>query len=155
MKHWYFSDDTEFIDSDSLYRLCALASLPHVGAVGAKLFFPDTTNIQHCGIVNLYNGPSHAYYGYDDVLVNEYYLRRSAIYNWIAVTGACLSIKSSDFKSVNGFDENLGIAYNDISLCYSLEHGIQSCKSFVNAYSSRIYIQGVDHLDSRKSRRLQ
>ena len=33
--------------------------LPETGAVGAKLLYPDTKNIQHCGVINIQNGPVH------------------------------------------------------------------------------------------------
>ena len=32
----------------------------HVGAVGAKLLYPDSNVIQHIGITNLEIGPSHS-----------------------------------------------------------------------------------------------
>ena len=37
-------------------------------------------------------------------------------YNYTAVTAACLMIKKEKFDRVNGFDENLKVALNDVDL---------------------------------------
>ena len=42
------------------------ASQEHVGAVGAKLLFPDSTLIQHVGITNTISGPGHKLKKLDD-----------------------------------------------------------------------------------------
>lgn len=153
----FLNDDTELIDSYSLTRLISLAALPHAGAVGAKLYYPKSQLVQHCGVVNTHDGPSHAYLGCDDTTHPEYFLRRTAIYNWIAVTGACLAIKRVDFKKVGGFDERLPVAYNDISLCFSLielgKHNVVCPMSHLIHHES--VSRGVDHQDARKSKRLQ
>ncbi|MCI1769503.1 MAG: hypothetical protein LKM40_04990 [Mageeibacillus sp.] len=42
------------------------AQIPHAGAVGAKLLYPDSKKIQHCGVINIGNGPVHAFGGMTD-----------------------------------------------------------------------------------------
>lgn len=42
------------------------AAQPHVGMVGAKLLYPDSSVIQHIGITNLVIGPSHSQIGFSD-----------------------------------------------------------------------------------------
>lgn len=42
------------------------AELEHVGAVGAKLLYPNSKKIQHIGVINIANGPVHAFIGYND-----------------------------------------------------------------------------------------
>ena len=44
------NDDMEVIEDSWLTRMVGQASLQHVGAVGAKLLYPNSTKIQHVGI---------------------------------------------------------------------------------------------------------
>ena len=37
-----------------------------------------------------------------------------------AVTAACMMVKTSVFKAVGGFDEELKVAFNDIDFCMKL-----------------------------------
>ena len=114
----FLNDDTEVITPDWLQRLIGYAQLSHVGAVGAKLLYPNGS-IQHAGILNLKDGPGHAFIR-NSPESHGYYLRNKIEHNWSAVTGACLVIEQSKFKKVGGFDEDNPIAYNDIDLCFSL-----------------------------------
>ena len=41
-------------------------------------------------------------------------------YNMIAVTGACLLLNKEKFRQIQGFDEELAVAYNDVELCFRL-----------------------------------
>lgn len=52
----FLNDDTEVIKPDWLERMIGFAQLPHVGAVGAKLLYPNTLAVQHAGVVNLADG---------------------------------------------------------------------------------------------------
>jgi len=152
----FLNDDTELTGESSIKNIVALASLKHIGAVGAKLLYPDGKTVQHCGVVNTYDGPSHSYQGYHDSTSVEYFLRRSAIYNWSAVTGACLAVEKGKFNQVGGFDENLPVAYNDISLCFSLlEAGFYNvnCNSSVIIHHESLS-RGIDHQDLAKRIRL-
>lgn len=53
------NDDMEVIEDTWLTRLVGQASLKHVGSVGAKLLYPNSTKIQHAGISNTIYGPGH------------------------------------------------------------------------------------------------
>ncbi|WP_017221013.1 glycosyltransferase [Moritella dasanensis] len=114
----FLNDDTEVLTPDWLERLLGYARLKHIGAVGAKLLYPNQT-IQHSGLTSIYAGPAHALMGVDK---NEpgYFLRNSIEYNWLAVTGACLMIEKNKFDAIGQFDESFPIAYNDVELCYRL-----------------------------------
>jgi GT2 family glycosyltransferase len=119
----FLNDDTEVLSADWLETMGGYAQLPHVGAVGAKLLYPGKRTVQHSGVLNLTNGPCHAFANID-ARAPGYFARNMLEHDWIAVTGACLMIERKKFEAVGGFDENLAVAYNDVALCLSLvEHG--------------------------------
>lgn len=104
-----------------LGELVAQAVRPNVGAVGAKLYYPDGT-LQHAGVVlgtgdvaervagHLYAGAAGDHVGAQGHLV----LPR----NVSAVTAACLAIRKAVWDEVGGMDEaGLAVAFNDVDLC--------------------------------------
>ena len=115
----FLNDDTKLIEKGTLKRMMGQALLPHAGAVGAKLLYPESKKLQHCGILNLSIGPSHALIGESDE-VHHYFDRNRVDYNFLAVTGACLMLSKKKFEMIGGFDEDLPVAYNDVDLCFSL-----------------------------------
>lgn len=151
----FLNDDIEIIENDWLGKMVGQATPKHVGAVGAKLLYPNGTLIQHCGIVNLEAGPSHFFVGYDDKQV-YYYGRNKLNYNVSAVTGACLLIEKQKFYEIGGFDENLPVAYNDVDLCFTLiEKGYFNvvCNNVV-LYHHESVSRGYDNQDEEKMKRL-
>ena len=115
----FLNDDCEVRQAEWLKRLAAQAVVCDTGAVGAKLHYPDSKIIQHCGIYALYVGPAHKLQFKEDV--RTYYDRRNLdVRNVLAVTGACLMMRRAVFEEVNGFDEGLQVAFNDVDLCYKI-----------------------------------
>ena len=114
----FLNDDTEVLQTDWLDRMVGWSTLAHVGAVGAKLLFPDGT-VQHCGVLNLSRGPGHAFYRTDPDLPLAFG-RNILEYNWSAVTAACMMIERAKFHEVGGFDPSFPVAYNDVDFCYRL-----------------------------------
>lgn len=109
------NNDTEIISETWLHEMVGYAMQKHVGCVGAKLLYPNRT-IQHSGVVIGVGGIAmHA-----NVATGEneygYFGRLVSVYNWSCVTAACLMIKKDKFLEVNGLDENLKVAYNDVDL---------------------------------------
>ena len=49
-----------------------------------------------------------------------YFDRLKVVSNYAAVTGACLMVRRSLWEKVNGFDETLAVAFNDIDFCLRL-----------------------------------
>jgi GT2 family glycosyltransferase len=151
----FLNDDTEVISKDWLDRMAGYAQLAHVGAVGAKLIFPKTRSMQHCGIVNLAVGPGHAFLA-GDADTPIAFARNMLEYNWLAVTGACLMIERTKFDDAGGFDETFPIAYNDVELCFRLvEGGLYNvlCPS-VELLHHESLTRGDDSLDPSKLARL-
>jgi GT2 family glycosyltransferase len=120
----FLNDDTEVLSADWLEYMGGYAQLPHVGAVGAKLLYPGTRNVQHSGVLNLTNGPCHAFANVD-ARAPGYFARNMLEHDWLAVTGACLMIERKKFEVVGGFDEDLAVTYNDVALIHheSLSRG--------------------------------
>ncbi|MGN0495215.1 MAG: glycosyltransferase [Lachnospiraceae bacterium] len=151
----FLNDDTEVLSGDWLELMLGQAQQSHVGAVGAKLLYPETENIQHVGIINLKVGPSHAFANYPDNQI--YYFGRNYIeYNYIAVTGACLMIEKDKFEQVGGFDEELAVAYNDVDLCFKLvEAGYYNVvRNDVILLHYESISRGYDNTDDEKFKRL-
>lgn len=151
----FLNDDTEVITPDWIERMVGFAQLPHVGAVGAKLIFPGTRSMQHCGIVNLAAGPGHAFLA-GDADTPVAFARNVLEFNWIAVTGACLLIQRTKFEAVGGFDESFPIAYNDVDLGFSIvDAGYYNvlCPSAELIHHESL-TRGDDSLDPEKLARL-
>ncbi|QCL97215.1 glycosyltransferase [Agrobacterium tumefaciens] len=112
----FLNDDTEVLTEDFLERMLGFAALRHVGAVGAKLLYPHTNQVQHSGVLNLDNGPGHAFLQWPSEAPG-YFARNVLEYNWLAVTGACMMVQKKKFMEVGGFSEDLPVAYNDVDIC--------------------------------------
>ena len=113
------NDDIEIIEGSWLERMAGQALLPHVGAVGAKLWYAGTENIQHAGVTNLKIGPSHKLVTFPDE--EDYYFGRNRVtYNVAAVTGACLMVTRKKYEAAGGLDESLPVAYNYVDFCFKL-----------------------------------
>jgi GT2 family glycosyltransferase len=116
----FLNNDTEVISADWLDRLLAWAALPEIGAVGAKLLYPDG-GVQHAGVTLGIDG--RAAHFQQNIARDEvgYFGRACAPHEISAVTAACLAVSKSKFDAVGGFDDqNLPIEYNDLDLCLRL-----------------------------------
>jgi len=116
----FLNDDVSMIHADWLTAMVELASRPEVGAVGAKLLFPDNT-IQHAGVVvGIFGTAGHVFkktFAEDRV----YFDFPDLIRNVSAVTGACMMVPTEKFWACGGFDEEgLPVSYNDVDLCLKL-----------------------------------
>lgn len=114
------NNDTEVITPNWMEKMLGYARLDHIGAVGAKLYFPDYT-IQHCGVVlGLYLVAGHGYINYSSNYEDYNYITKVAT-NFSAVTAACLMVKKSKMFEVNGLNENeLKVGSNDVDFCIRL-----------------------------------
>lgn len=113
----FLNNDLEITDSEWLSEMVTHAVRPQVGAVGARLLYPDGT-LQHGGVVLGIGGVAgHELRGikkYDPGYFNRAMLTR----NVSAVTAACMLMRKSIFDEVGGFnEENLAVAFNDVDLC--------------------------------------
>ena len=121
------NNDIEVLDPDWLSSLVEEANVADVGAVGARLLYPDG-RIQHAGVViGLGGHAGHIYRG-----------RRPDTPGWMrclevphevsAVTGACLLVSRENYDAVGGLDEaHFPVSFNDIDFCLKLrERGLRN-----------------------------
>lgn len=113
------NDDMEIIEENWLRILLGQVLLPGTGAVGAKLWYPEDERIQHAGITNMQVGPSHKLVTFPDDRT-YYYGHNTVTYDMIAVTAACLLVRKSLYQEVDGLDEEMAVAYNDVDFCFKL-----------------------------------
>lgn len=107
------NNDTEIITSDWLHYMVGYAMQEHIGCVGAKLLYPNRT-VQHAGVVIGVGGVAmHACVSTGENQFG-YFGRLISVYDWSCVTAACLMVKKSKYLEVNGLDDNLKVAYNDV-----------------------------------------
>jgi len=112
----FLNDDTRIIGGDWLTALLEQAQRPEVGAVGAKLLYPNN-NIQHAGVtLGICGGAGHAFKKLPDNRT-AYFGLADLTRNTSAVTAACMIIPRKVFEEVGGFDEELKVVYNDVDLC--------------------------------------
>jgi len=117
----FLNNDTEVLAPDWLQALLAQAMRPEVGAVGAKLLYPNGT-VQHAGVcVDMKNAPYHVH----QFMPSSHpgYMHRLRMpQRFLAVTAACMAVQRRKFLAVGGFDEKgLPVTLNDIDLCLKLE----------------------------------
>lgn len=112
----FLNDDTSVIEPGWLEAMIELVMRPDVGAVGAKLLYPDG-RIQHAGVVmGLYDNCGHAFKGLDGAR-SHYFDFSDVIRNVSAITGACFMVRADVFWETGGFDEEtFAVAFNDIDL---------------------------------------
>ena len=110
------NNDTEIINPDCLEELLGYCMREDVGAVGARLYYEDDT-IQHAGVVVGLGGVAAHVLCKLPGDAEGYMGRLRCVQEMSAVTAACMMVKTSVFKAVGGFDEELKVAFNDIDLC--------------------------------------
>ncbi|HVX67364.1 MAG TPA: glycosyltransferase family 2 protein, partial [Bryobacteraceae bacterium] len=144
----FLNDDTRVIAPEWLEAMVELGTRTDVGAVGARLLYPDG-RIQHAGvIVGLFQHCGHAFRGLPGSL-RHYFDFPDVIRNVGAVTAACMLVRSAVFKEAGGFDEaRFPIAFNDVDLCLRLA---QSAYRIVYTPHASLY---HDESLSRRGRRL-
>ena len=112
----FLNNDTEVIAPDWMEEMLRFAMRPDVGAVGAKLFYPDGT-IQHGGVTLGIRGVAgHAFHG-EPGDSPGYMNRLVTVQNLSAVTAACMMVSAAVFHKMEGFDERYKVAFNDTDLC--------------------------------------
>ena len=113
------NDDVRVIEPDWLETMVGHVVQPGVGVVGARLLYPDDT-VQHGGVIlGAVGVAAHAHHGLPRT--DPGYRSRAILDQDLScVTAACAVIRREAFEEVEGFDEQLAIAFNDVDLCIRL-----------------------------------
>jgi GT2 family glycosyltransferase len=114
----FMNDDMEVITPDWLEAMLEFAQLPEVGAVGAKLLYPDG-RLQHAGVTVLDGDPTHVFHQYPGYHPG-YFFGNVLHRNVCAVTGACLLTRKDVFQELGGFDVTFPLEFNDVDFCLKL-----------------------------------
>ena len=114
------NNDIEPIDDGWLEEMVRQIQRPGVGAVGAKLYYPNDT-VQHMGVTTGIGGVAGHF---DKHLPREapgYFSRAQLIHNVTAATAACLLTTKKIYRQIGGMNENeLKVAFNDVDFCLKI-----------------------------------
>ncbi len=112
----FLNNDITVINPRWMEELLGHCQRKEVGAVGAKLYYPDDT-IQHAGCVIGMGGIAGHMFVNMPRSRTGYLHKASVQQDMSAVTAACMMMKKHVFAQVGGFSEELKVAFNDIDLC--------------------------------------
>ncbi len=130
----FLNNDTQVVEPDWLGAMLESAQRADVGAVGARLHYPDG-RIQHAGVVLGIGGVAdHAFRGLPGDAYS-YFGLATVVRNVSAVTAACMMMRRRTFEEMNGFDERLGVALNDVDLCLRLRR-----RGYLIVYTPRAHL---------------
>lgn len=115
----FLNNDTEVISPHWMDKMVSFCQFDRIGCVGVKLYYPNHT-IQHAGVVlGLGGAAGHPHHTYPQGDFG-YFGKLEINVDYLAVTAACMMVKTSDFKQVGGFNEELTVAFNDVDLCLKI-----------------------------------
>lgn len=110
------NNDIEVISREWLTEMVSIALQPGVGAVGARLWYPDNT-LQHGGVILVRGVAGHSHKHLPKGHPG-YFARAMLQQTFSAVSAACLVVRRSIFLEVRGLEEeNLKVAFNDVDFC--------------------------------------
>ena len=150
------NNDTRMINADAITELMGFARRKDVGAVGARLYYGNNT-VQHAGLIIGLGGVANSQFlgsGREQV---GYFYRSTCVQDLSAVTGACMLTSKHDFEMVNGFDENLAVAFNDVDYCLKLREKGLLCvyTPFSEWYHLESVSRGSDFENPEKKIRME
>jgi GT2 family glycosyltransferase/tetratricopeptide (TPR) repeat protein len=145
----FANDDMAMLSGGWDRHLRGLLDRPEIGAVGARLVYPDDT-IQHAGILLGWEG-ADAHDGRYEALTDPGPGQRWHVSRAVsAVTGAFLALRREAFVAAGGLDEAaLPVAYSDIDLCLKLRaRGLKILWTpHITLRHFESKSRGFDHLD--------
>jgi len=118
-EHLLFLDwGLKAIDSEWLTALLEFSQQAAIGAVGAKLYYPDGS-LKHIGIVLGVNGVAAPAFHLHPRSSFGYWGTAVAVRNYSAVSGDCLMTRREVYNGIGGFDDEMG-AFADVDYCLRL-----------------------------------
>lgn len=134
------NNDTEALAGWLDPLVAVLDNRPEVGIVAPRLIHPGGT-VQHCGKVwgdldSSWSQPVHLYYGEPAQFPQANRSREYAL-----VTGACILVRSAEFREFGPFDEAFENGWEDDDLCYAFSS--RGKKIWYCAESTLIHYESV------------
>lgn len=148
------NNDIEVADPDWMREMVSHAVRPRVGAVGAKLLYPDGT-VQHGGVLIGMGGVAGHQYLRKPASHPGYFGQLHLTRTVSAVTGACLMVRRDLYLDIGGLDEiSLKVAFNDIDFCLRLaERGYRNIWTpFAKLYHHESASRGSDRTPAKAAR---
>ncbi|MFT4257007.1 MAG: glycosyltransferase family 2 protein [Pseudoxanthomonas sp.] len=147
------NNDIEAIHADWLAEMASQAMLPHVGAVGAMLYYPDDT-IQHGGVIVGLGGVAGHAYAHEPRGYSGNMGRSRLVQDLGAVTAACMLVRKSVYEAVGGLDEELAVAFNDVDFCLRIrERGLFNLWTpFAELYHHESASRGYEDTPEKQAR---
>ena len=116
----FLNNDVEVIDGEWLTLMAEHVQRPEVGAVGARLLYPNDT-VQHAGVVLGVGGIAEHAFRHFPADAPGVSRQLQVTRNYSSVTGACLLTRREVFDEVGGFDEErLPVTFSDVDLCLKM-----------------------------------
>jgi ADP-heptose:LPS heptosyltransferase/GT2 family glycosyltransferase len=141
----FLNDDVEIIEEGWLEALLEHGQRPEVGAVGARLLYPDLS-VQHAGIaLTGAVGTARHIFGYTRDDDPGYFGLSLMQRNVIGVTGACLLTRRDTFAALDGFDTAHSIINNDVDYCLRVH--AKGLLSVITPYARLIHHESVSRAE--------
>lgn len=139
------NDDVDVVSPGWLTEMVGQAMRPEIGAVGARLLYPDGT-LQHAGILLGIGGAAGHFSKHLPAQHPAMGLRTFVAQSLSAVTAACMVLRKKAYLEIGGFDEELGLVFNDVDLCLRLgERGYRNLWTpFATLYHYESVTRGRD-----------
>lgn len=148
------NNDVEVISPEWLSEMVSHALRPGVGAVGARLWYPNDTS-QHAGVIVGVNGVAGHAHKHLPQGKSGYFGRANLIQAFSAVTAACLVIRKKIYEEVGGLnEENLRVAFNDVDFCLRVrEAGYRNLWTpYAELYHHESATRGFENTPERRAR---
>jgi len=146
----FLNNDIEITDDGWLTAMLEHGQRSEIGAVGAKLLYPDG-RIQHAGVFLGQGGV--AGHPFKNLPENNgaYFGHSNLVKNYSAVTAACILTRRDVFREVGGFNDELAVSFGDIDFCMEI------CKLgyriVYTPYARMIHHESVSRLDDNDAPR--
>ena len=147
------NNDTQIISPDWIQEMLMYSQRSDVGAVGAKLYYPDNT-IQHAGLgLGLLTLAGHLHRNFDRKHPG-YMGRLSYAQNLTGVTAACVMVRRDVWDQVGGLDETFEVAFNDVDLCMRIRAAgyLIVWTPFAELYHYESKSRGLDEAPEKRKR---
>ncbi|WP_122558899.1 glycosyltransferase [Pseudomonas viridiflava] len=148
------NNDIEVITPEWLSEMVSIALQPKVGAVGARLWYPDN-RLQHGGVLVGIGGVAGHAHKYLPKGAHGYFCRAELTQEFSAVTAACLIIKKSVFDEVGGLNEqDLKIAFNDVDFCLRVQEAgyLNVWTPYAELYHHESATRGLEDTPQKQAR---